>query len=51
MAGLKIDFSYEYTQPTLKWYDAVLAQSAQQKLMVNFHGTATPAACSAPGRR
>ncbi|WNV85185.1 ricin-type beta-trefoil lectin domain protein [Umezawaea sp. Da 62-37] len=41
-AGLKIDFSYEYTQPTLQWYDAVLARTADLKLMVNFHGTATP---------
>ncbi|MFC8455176.1 glycoside hydrolase family 97 catalytic domain-containing protein [Kitasatospora sp. NPDC057223] len=42
VAGVKIDFSYEYTQPTLKWYDAILAATAQQKLMVNFHGSATP---------
>ncbi|MFJ6901975.1 glycoside hydrolase family 97 catalytic domain-containing protein [Streptomyces hokutonensis] len=42
VAGLKIDFSYEYTQPTLQWYDAVLAQTADLKLMVNFHGTAMP---------
>ncbi|MGQ4488636.1 glycoside hydrolase family 97 catalytic domain-containing protein [Streptomyces sp. SAS_281] len=41
VAGVKIDFSYEYTQPTLKWYDAVLAQTAQLKLLVNFHGAAT----------
>lgn len=42
VAGVKIDFSYEYTQPTLKWYDTVLAQTAQLKLLVNFHGSATP---------
>ncbi|OON72180.1 glycoside hydrolase family 97 protein [Streptomyces tsukubensis] len=41
-AGVKIDFSYEYTQPTLRWYDTVLAQTAQQKLLVNFHGSGTP---------
>lgn len=42
VAGVKIDFSYEYTQPTLKWYDTVLAQTAQLKLLVNFHGAGTP---------
>ncbi|MFF7601616.1 glycoside hydrolase family 97 catalytic domain-containing protein [Streptomyces mirabilis] len=42
VAGLKIDFIDEYTQPTLQWYDAVLAQTADLKLMVNFHGTAMP---------
>ncbi|NJP44325.1 glycoside hydrolase family 97 protein [Actinacidiphila epipremni] len=42
VAGVKIDFIDEYTQPTLQWYDAVLAQTADLKLMVNFHGTAMP---------
>ncbi len=42
VAGVKIDFSYEFTQPTLKWYDAVLARTAELKLMANFHGSATP---------
>ncbi|WP_406143695.1 glycoside hydrolase family 97 catalytic domain-containing protein [Streptomyces sp. NBC_01012] len=42
VAGLKIDFSYEYTQPTLQWYDTVLAQTAELELLVNFHGSATP---------
>jgi alpha-glucosidase len=42
VAGLKIDFSYDYTQPTLQWYDAILARTAELKLMVNFHGSATP---------
>ncbi|QIZ00590.2 glycoside hydrolase family 97 catalytic domain-containing protein [Streptomyces sp. S1D4-11] len=42
VAGLKIDFIDDYTQPTLQWYDAVLAQTADLKLMVNFHGTAMP---------
>ncbi len=41
-AGVKVDFIDEYTQPTLQWYDAVLAQTADLKLMVNFHGTAMP---------
>ncbi|QIY68493.1 glycoside hydrolase family 97 catalytic domain-containing protein [Streptomyces sp. RLB1-33] len=42
VAGLKIDFIDEYTQPTLQWYDAVLARTADLNLMVNFHGTAMP---------
>ncbi|ADI05433.1 Glycosyl hydrolase family 98 putative carbohydrate binding module [Streptomyces bingchenggensis BCW-1] len=42
VAGVKIDFIYEYTQPTLQWYDAVLSQTANLKLMVNFHGAAMP---------
>ncbi|MEK8103976.1 hypothetical protein NKG94_00670 [Micromonospora sp. M12] len=50
MAGIKVDFSYEFTQPTLQWYDAILARTAELQLMVNFHGSATHVACSAPGR-
>jgi alpha-glucosidase len=42
VAGVKIDFSYDFTQPTLQWYDAVAARTAELNLMVNFHGSATP---------
>ncbi|MFG1608090.1 glycoside hydrolase family 97 catalytic domain-containing protein [Actinoplanes sp. NPDC049265] len=42
VAGVKVDFSYEYTQPTLQWYDAILARTAELQLMINFHGSATP---------
>ncbi|GIH08291.1 hypothetical protein Rhe02_63580 [Rhizocola hellebori] len=42
VAGVKIDFSFQFTQPTLQWYDAVLARTAQLQLMANFHGSATP---------
>ncbi|WP_433063128.1 glycoside hydrolase family 97 catalytic domain-containing protein [Dactylosporangium sp. CS-033363] len=42
VAGVKVDFIYEDTQPTLQWYDAILARTAQLQLMVNFHGAATP---------
>ncbi|WP_326999728.1 ricin-type beta-trefoil lectin domain protein [Dactylosporangium sp. NBC_01737] len=42
VAGLKVDFAYEYTQPTLQWYDAILARTAELNLMINFHGSATP---------
>jgi hypothetical protein len=41
VAGVKIDFSYEFTQPTLRWYDTVLARTAELRLLVNFHGAAT----------
>ncbi|MFE6365807.1 ricin-type beta-trefoil lectin domain protein [Streptomyces sp. NPDC057806] len=41
VAGVKIDFSYEYTQPTLKWYDTILDRTADLELLVNFHGAAT----------
>jgi hypothetical protein len=42
VAGIKVDFSYEFTQPTLQWYDAILARTADLQLMINFHGSATP---------
>ncbi|WP_109522584.1 glycoside hydrolase family 97 catalytic domain-containing protein [Nocardia aurea] len=42
VAGVKIDYIWENTQPTLKWYDAVLARTAQLRLMVNFHGAEMP---------
>ncbi|MEU4220437.1 glycoside hydrolase family 97 catalytic domain-containing protein [Actinoplanes sp. NPDC026623] len=42
VAGVKVDFAYEYTQPTLQWYDAILARTAELQLMINFHGSGTP---------
>ncbi|MEV0846952.1 glycoside hydrolase family 97 catalytic domain-containing protein [Streptomyces sp. NPDC049954] len=42
VAGVKVDFAYEFTQPTLKFYDALLADTAAQRLMVNIHGSGTP---------
>jgi hypothetical protein len=42
VAGVKVDFAYEYTQPTLQWYDAILSRTAELQLMVNFHGSGTP---------
>ncbi|MFF5075468.1 glycoside hydrolase family 97 catalytic domain-containing protein [Actinoplanes sp. NPDC000266] len=42
VAGVKVDFIYEFTQPTLQWYDAILARTAELQLMINFHGSATP---------
>jgi hypothetical protein len=40
--GVKIDYVWEDSQSTLKWYDTILQQTANLKLMVNFHGAATP---------
>ncbi|MGX6606514.1 glycoside hydrolase family 97 catalytic domain-containing protein [Micromonosporaceae bacterium Da 78-11] len=42
VAGVKVDFIYEFTQPTLQWYDAILARTADLQLMINFHGSGTP---------
>src|SRR5439155_11323159 len=39
VVGVKIDFVFDHTQPTLQWFDKVLAQTANLHLMVNFHGT------------
>ncbi len=42
VAGLKIDFIQSDSQATMKWYDAVLAATAKNKLMVEFHGCTIP---------
>ena len=42
VAGLKIDFIQSDTQATMKWYDAILAATAQNRLMVDFHGATVP---------
>ncbi|WP_194904618.1 glycoside hydrolase family 97 catalytic domain-containing protein [Catenulispora rubra] len=39
VAGVKIDYVFNHTQPTLQWYDKVLSLTASLHLMVNFHGT------------
>jgi alpha-glucosidase len=38
-AGVKIDYVFSHTQPTLQWFDKVLNLTANLHLMVNFHGT------------
>ncbi|MDQ1644290.1 MAG: alpha-glucosidase [Cryptosporangiaceae bacterium] len=40
--GVKIDYVFEDSQNTMKWYDAILQQTANLHLMVNFHGAQTP---------
>ncbi|MEU0882616.1 glycoside hydrolase family 97 catalytic domain-containing protein [Lentzea sp. NPDC005914] len=41
-AGLKIDFMNSDSQARMRWYDAILAATAKNKLMVNFHGSTVP---------
>ncbi len=40
--GVKIDFMESDSQARYQWYDAVLAKTAELKLMVNFHGSTIP---------
>jgi|tagenome__1003787_1003787.scaffolds.fasta_scaffold20958191_2 alpha-glucosidase len=42
VVGLKIDFIQSDSQATMKWYDAVLAATARNKLMIDFHGATIP---------
>jgi len=42
VVGLKIDFMESDSQARMKWYDAILAATAQHRLMVNFHGATIP---------
>jgi hypothetical protein len=39
---LKIDFIQSDTQARMKWYDAVLAATAKNKLVIDFHGATIP---------
>lgn len=40
--GVKLDFMESDTQARYQWYDAVLAKTAELRLMVNFHGSTIP---------
>ena len=42
VAGLKIDFIQSDSQARMKWYDAILAATAANRLMVEFHGCTIP---------
>ena len=42
VAGVKVDFMNSDTQERMRWYDAILEATAEQKLMVNFHGSTVP---------
>ncbi|MEV8389112.1 MULTISPECIES: glycoside hydrolase family 97 catalytic domain-containing protein [unclassified Streptomyces] len=40
--GVKIDFMDSEAQETFRWYDAILAATAEHHLLVNFHGSTIP---------
>ncbi len=40
--GVKLDFMESDSQVRYQWYDAVLAKTAELRLMVNFHGSTIP---------
>jgi hypothetical protein len=42
VAGLKIDFIQSDGQARMKWYDAMAADAAKNRLMVEFHGCTVP---------
>jgi alpha-glucosidase len=42
VAGVKVDFMDSDSQATFQWYDQILAATAAQHLMVNFHGATIP---------
>jgi hypothetical protein len=42
VAGVKIDFMDSDSQARFRWYDDILAKTAELKLMVNFHGATIP---------
>lgn len=41
-AGLKIDFMDSDSRARMEWYDAILRETADRELMVNFHGSTLP---------
>ncbi|WP_030354789.1 glycoside hydrolase family 97 protein [Streptomyces scopuliridis] len=40
--GVKIDFMDSEAQETFRWYDTILAGTAEHHLLVNFHGSTIP---------
>ncbi|GAA3463185.1 hypothetical protein GCM10018963_51980 [Saccharothrix longispora] len=40
--GVKLDFMESDSRARYQWYDAVLAKTAELRLMVNFHGSTIP---------
>jgi alpha-glucosidase len=42
VAGVKIDFMDSDSQARMAWYQEVLADTAELRLMVNFHGSTLP---------
>ena len=42
VAGVKVDFMDSDSQARFRWYDDIAAATAQQRLMLNFHGATIP---------
>ncbi|TCO50912.1 glycoside hydrolase family 97 catalytic domain-containing protein [Actinocrispum wychmicini] len=42
VAGVKIDFMNSDSQDRFRWYDQILPELAEHRLMVNFHGSTIP---------
>jgi hypothetical protein len=42
VVGVKVDYMYSDTQSTFQWYDAILRDTAEQHLMIDFHGATIP---------
>jgi alpha-glucosidase len=40
--GVKVDFMESDSQARYQWYDAILADTARYRLMINFHGSTVP---------
>jgi len=40
--GIKVDFMDSDSQKTFQWYDAILQETADAHLMINFHGATLP---------
>ncbi|WP_199442075.1 glycoside hydrolase family 97 catalytic domain-containing protein [Umezawaea beigongshangensis] len=40
--GVKVDFMDSDSQERYRWYDAILADTARMRLMINFHGSTIP---------
>ncbi|WP_146197167.1 glycoside hydrolase family 97 catalytic domain-containing protein [Serinibacter arcticus] len=40
--GIKVDFMDSDDQETFRWYDDILAETAERQLMINFHGSTIP---------
>ncbi|NED90518.1 glycosyl hydrolase family 98, partial [Streptomyces sp. SID11233] len=42
VVGVKVDYMYSDAQSTFQWYDAILRDTAEQHLMIDFHGATIP---------
>jgi hypothetical protein len=42
VAGIKVDFMNSDSQARMRWYDQILADTAEHRLAINFHGATIP---------